>query len=80
MSKANARDWREQQQKEAEQKEDLEDQVEKLFYAANKRDLGYPNECTLRALGHHDVANLVSQAYSLLGEAECLLRNKLESK
>lgn len=77
MSKANARDWRNQQKQEAEDVEDLERNAERLRYLANRK-YEYPDSDRLRQLGHGDVADLINAASSKLNDAYDLLCRKLE--
>lgn len=79
MSKANARDWREQQKQDEADVEDLERNSERLRYLANRK-YEYPDSDRLRQLGHGDVAALIDAASSKLNDAYSLLCRKLEKQ
>lgn len=68
MSKADARDWHEQQRREKELVEDLEEHTNRLFYAGCKRHQ-MPDPDVFHSAGKPEVANKISQALSLLDDA-----------
>tara|TARA_B100000700_G_C14899440_1_gene786608 strand:+ start:464 stop:709 length:246 start_codon:yes stop_codon:yes gene_type:complete len=69
INKAEAREWREQQKYIEQCGKDLERQKLLLYSAGVKRKCGYPCTDTIRRLGHTDVADKISKAYSLLEDA-----------
>lgn len=74
MSKANAREWQEQQRAEKYARENLERDMERLRYAGCKRD-DMPDPDTFAAAGYPEAAKKIRQALSLLEDAYYEVKN-----
>lgn len=80
MSKANAREWRQEQAANEQKKESLERQGQLLWYAANKRKNNFPCEVELRSQGFSEVASKLAQAYRLIEDADRMFREATENQ
>lgn len=76
-NKGAAQDWHEEQRAVAQQAEDLQEQLNRLFYAANKKSYDMPCPQKLASLGFTEAAGMVSKAFGLLAEAEHSVNKQL---
>lgn len=68
MSKADARDWQEQQRADRYMKESFDDAKDKLYYAGCKRSM-MPDPMVFEKAGHPEVARKIRTALSMLDDA-----------
>ncbi len=76
MSKADAKDWWEEQQREKDLEEEFEQAKSNLRYCARRKSSHLPSSEVFNKMGMSDVATLIEQAYELFEQADTLVYNK----
>lgn len=74
-NKAAAQDWHKEEVAKSRAQEDVDEQLELLRYAGEKRKSGFPCASTIASLGFSDAAAKLSQAYGLLSDAYYSMRD-----